>query len=111
MLEKLKWIILLGSKRLGAVPKLGTPRFALPLPHRLSQDSSSVLGSQDVLDQTRRLLHSTRSSHSGTLRGQRDEPSLLQVPTQHTSGLGQQPAVPPPWLPQLRQKLGISLVG
>lgn len=77
----------------------------------LSQDSSAVSGSQNVLDQTRRLLHSTGSSQSGRSGGQRDEPSLLQVPPQDTSNLGQLPAVPPPQLPQLRQKLGISLVG
>lgn len=68
ILEKLMWVILIpfpaGKQRLGAVPKLGTPFFSQLSP-RLSQDSSTVSGSHNVLDQTRRLLHSTGSSQSG----------------------------------------------
>lgn len=98
ILEKLMWVILIpfpaGKQRLGAVPKLGTPFFSQFSP-RLSQDSSTVSGSHNVLDQTRRLLHSTGSSQSG-MSGS-DGRTLLAAGT-HSSG----PAVPPPRLAQLR---------
>lgn len=72
ILEKPKWIILIsfpaGDRKLGAVLNLGTPCLAQPLPPRLSQDPSALLGSQNALDQTRRLLHSTGRSQSWDVR-------------------------------------------
>lgn len=109
ILEKLKWIILIsfpdGKQKAGCCSQAWNPLFCSPRIPVLCQGPKMCWIRPGGFSTPQGVA---RVGGQG-VRGM--NPLCSRYPPQDTSNLGQLPAVPPPQLPQLRQKLGISLVG